>query len=94
MEQMLKEFKEDLTEFREVTDRFYAKEVSMKEYKGFSGGFGSYAQKGGNASMLRLRIPGGRLTKEKLKFVADSVAEYGVEKAPGCCHAPALMIMD
>lgn len=32
MEQMLKEFKEDLTEFREVTDRFYAKEVSMKEY--------------------------------------------------------------
>ncbi len=81
MEQMLKEFKEDLTEFREVTDRFYAKEVSMKEYKGFSGGFGSYAQKGGNASMLRLRIPGGRLTKEKLRFVAGAVAEYGVEKA-------------
>ena len=74
MEQMLKELKEDLREFREVTDRFYAKEVSMKEYKGFSGGFGSYAQKGGNASMLRLRIPGGRLAKEKLKFVADSVA--------------------
>ncbi len=81
MEQMLKEFKEDLTEFREVTDRFYAKEVSMKEYKGFSGGFGSYAQKGGNASMLRLRIPGGRLTKEKLRFVAGAVKEYGVEKA-------------
>ena len=81
MEQMLKEFKEDLTEFREVTDRFYAKEVSTKEYKGFSGGFGSYAQKGGNASMLRLRIPGGRLTKEKLRFVAGAVAEYGVEKA-------------
>ncbi len=81
MEQMLKELKEDLREFREVTDRFYAKEVSMKEYKGFSGGFGSYAQKGGNASMLRLRIPGGRLAKEKLKFVADSVAEFGVEKA-------------
>ena len=81
MEQMLKEFKEDLTEFREVTDRFYAKEVSMKEYKGFSGGFGSYAQKGGNASMLRLRIPGWRLTKEKLRFVAGAVAEYGVEKA-------------
>ncbi len=81
MEQMLKEFKEDLTEFREVTDRFYAKEVSTKEYKGFSGGFGSYAQKGGNASMLRLRIPGGRLTKEKLRFAAGAVAEYGVEKA-------------
>ena len=81
MEQMLKEWKEDIREFREVTDRFYAKEVSMKEYKGFSGGFGSYAQKGGTASMLRLRIPGGRLTKEKLRFVVESIAEYGVEKA-------------
>lgn len=81
MEKLLQEFKEDMTEFREMTDKFYAKEVSMKEYKGFSGGFGSYAQKGGNASMLRLRLPGGRLTKEKLKFVADSIAEYDVDKA-------------
>ena len=81
MEELLQEFREDLADFREMTDKFYAKEVSMKEYKGFSGGFGSYAQKGGNASMLRLRLPGGRLTKEKLKFVADSIAEYGVDKA-------------
>ena len=81
MEKLLKEFREDLAEFREMTDKFYAKEVNMKEYKGFSGGFGSYAQKGGQASMLRLRLPGGRLTKEKLKFVVDSIEEYGVEKA-------------
>ena len=81
MEKLLKEFREDLAKFREMTDKFYAKEVNMKEYKGFSGGFGSYAQKGGQASMLRLRLPGGRLTKEKLKFVVDSIEEYGVEKA-------------
>lgn len=81
MEQLLKEFREDLTQFREMTDRFYAGEVSLKEYKGFSGGFGSYAQKGGKASMLRLRLPGGRMTKEKLKFVADVIAEYDVKKA-------------
>lgn len=80
MEQLLQEFKEDLTEFREMTKKFYAKEVSQKDYKGFSGGFGSYAQSGGQASMLRLRLPGGRLTKEKLKFVADMIAQYGVEK--------------
>lgn len=80
MEQLLQEFREDLAQFREMTDKFYAKEINMKEYKGFSGGFGSYAQKGGQASMLRLRMPGGRLTKEKLKFVADSIAEYGVNK--------------
>lgn len=56
--------------------KFYAKEVSVKEYKGFSGGYGSYAQKGGEASMLRLRMPGGRLTKEKLKFIAEMVEQY------------------
>lgn len=80
MEQLMKEFRRDLAEFREMTERFYAKEVSVKEYKGFSGGFGSYAQKGGEASMLRLRLPGGRLTKEKLKFIADTIEEYGILK--------------
>jgi len=80
MEQLLKEFKEDLAQFRDMTEKFYAGDVSAKEYKGFSGGFGSYAQKGGKASMLRLRMPGGRLTKEKLKFVADAIEEYHVEK--------------
>ena len=40
MEKLLKEFREDLAKFREMTDKFYAKEVNMKEYKGFSGGFG------------------------------------------------------
>lgn len=81
MEQLLQEFKEDLAEFRDVTKKFYADEVSQKDYKGFSGGFGSYAQRGGKASMLRLRMPGGRLTKEKLKFVADAISEYQVKKA-------------
>ena len=73
---LMKEFKADLKDFREMTEKFYAKEVSVKYYKGFSGGFGSYAQKGGEASMLRLRMPGGRVTKEKLKFLVDSIERY------------------
>ena len=80
MEQTTEEFRQHLAGFREMTDKFYAKEISVKEYKGFSGGFGSYAQKGQEASMLRLRLPGGRITKEKLKFIADSIAQYGIEK--------------
>ena len=80
MEQLMKGFKEDLADFREMTKKFYNQEITGKDYKGFSGGFGSYAQKGGQASMLRLRMPGGRLTKEKLKFVADSIEEYGIDK--------------
>lgn len=44
-QELMKEFKADLKEFQEMTEKFYAKEVSVKDYKGFSGGFGSYAQK-------------------------------------------------
>lgn len=36
---LMTEFKEDLKDFREMTEKFYAKEVSIKDYKGFSGGF-------------------------------------------------------
>lgn len=37
-------WKQDLAEFKAVTEKFYNKEVSAKDYKGFSGGFGSYAR--------------------------------------------------
>ena len=45
MEQLIQEWRASLPKFREMTEKFYAKEVSVKEYKGFSGGYGSYAQK-------------------------------------------------
>ena len=66
------EFRGDLKEFHEMTEKFYKKEINVAQYKGFSGGFGSYAQRGGNASMLRLRLTGGEITKDQLKFIARS----------------------
>ena len=63
------EWKKDYEEFEAVTRKFYAGEITVPEYKGFSGGFGSYAQRGGKASMLRLRLPGGKITKDKLNFI-------------------------
>ena len=74
------EWKKDYEEFEKVTRQFYNGEVSVPEYKGFSGGFGSYAQRGGKASMLRLRLPGGRLSKEKLGFIAESIEKYHIDK--------------
>ncbi len=73
-------WKQELPEFKEKTALFYRGEMSKAEYKGFSGKYGSYAQKGGKASMLRLRMPAGRVTKEKLAFVADVIRKYQVEK--------------
>ena len=48
-------WKQDLPAFREKTAAFYAGELDKAAYKGFSGLYGSYAQKGGKANMLRLR---------------------------------------
>ena len=55
-------WKPDLEEFRKKTKEFYAGEMDKGAYKSFSGYYGSYAQKGGKANMLRLRMPGGVVT--------------------------------
>lgn len=72
-------FREDLKEFYEVTEKFYRKEVTVPEYKSFSGAFGSYAQRGGERSMLRLRLSGGEINKGNLKFIADSIRKYRID---------------
>ena len=74
-------WKEDLPAFREKTAAFYAGEIKLAEYKGFSGYYGSYAQKGGKASMLRLRMPAGRVTRDKLAFVAQMLRTHTVPRA-------------
>lgn len=74
-------WKADLPEFREKTAAFYEGTMSKGDYKGFSGYYGSYAQKSGTASMLRLRMTGGRVTKEKLAYVTDMIRKYDVKKA-------------
>ena len=58
----LQDFLPDLEEFRTKTMKFHNGEMTIPEYKGFSGGYGSYAQRGGKKHMLRLRMAGGRLT--------------------------------
>jgi len=72
-------FREDLKEFREMTEKFYNQEITVPEYKGFSGGFGSYAQRGGEKSMLRLRLAGGEISKEDLEFIVKSTEKYKID---------------
>lgn len=75
----LEEFLPDLEEFKEKTIKFHNKELSVKDYKGFSGGFGSYAQRGGEKHMLRLRMAGGRLTKQRMKFLKNACEKYNFD---------------
>ena len=73
-------WKQDLPAFREKTAAFYAGSMDKAAYKGFSGLYGSYAQKGGQANMLRLRMTAGRVTREKLAFVASAIRTYQVPR--------------
>ena len=74
-------WKEDMKVFRTAAAKYYAGDLKRAEYKGISGKFGSYAQKGDKPlSMLRLRMPAGRLTPKKMAFIADSVRKYAINK--------------
>ena len=73
-------WKQDLPAFREKTAAFYAGELDKAAYKGFSGFYGSYAQKGGQSNMLRLRITAGRVTPEKLAFTARAIREHKIPR--------------
>lgn len=72
------QFKRVIPEFREKSEEFYAGKMNMKDYKGFSGKYGSYAQRGGKKNMLRLRMNAGRVTPEKLRFAADVIRQYDI----------------
>lgn len=78
----INKWKQEIDEFEEKTTAFYSGELSKGEYKGYSGRFGSYSQKSGKANMIRLRMPTGRVTKDNLKFIADTLKKYDID----CLH--------
>ena len=66
-------FRKEIKGFRETIGAFDRGETDRKAYKGISGGLGSYAQRDPAKHMLRLRLPGGRLTMERLEFLVKAV---------------------
>lgn len=66
-------FLEEIDDFKNTINTFDKGEIDRKSYKGISGGLGSYAQRDPSRHMLRLRLPGGRLTLERMKFLAEIV---------------------
>lgn len=73
-------FKQLLPGFQEKTAQFYDGRISQGDYKGISGFYGSYAQRGGQANMLRLRMTAGRVTKERMAFTAAMLKKHGISK--------------
>ncbi len=76
----LQTYREEIEAFAGKIRDFQEGSIDKKEYKGYSGGMGSYAQRDPAKHMLRLRMPGGRLTMERLKFLADTVERRQVRR--------------
>ena len=79
-EQWIRTFREEIETFTDTISAFQRGDLDKKAYKGISGGMGSYAQKDAARHMLRLRMAGGRLTLERLKFLAEAVERYDIRK--------------
>lgn len=62
--------------FQKACHAFYAKELPPAKYKSTSGKFGSYGERGGQSSMLRLRFSGGAIKKEHVIFLHDIIERY------------------
>lgn len=69
-----------IPEFVDAERKFFSGEMSAKDYKGISGRFGSYAQRGGQVGMIRLRMCGGHMDRDKLSFIIDECRRYGVNR--------------
>lgn len=76
----LQTYREEIRTFSGKIQEFQEGKLDKKDYKGCSGGMGSYAQRDAAKHMLRLRLPAGRLTMERLKFLADTVEKYQVQR--------------
>lgn len=74
-------WKTDMPLFREKAIAYAKGEIKKAEYKGFSGRYGSYAQHDPSKNMLRLRMPAGRVTAQKLAYIAEAIRKYNVPRA-------------
>lgn len=85
MTQITEKTKETIREqfpvFQEAAKAFYARELPPAKYKGTSGKFGSYGERGAGSSMLRLRFPAGAIDTAHMRFLARVIQQYHVQLA-------------
>lgn len=72
-------YKSRIPVFTEAERMFFSGGMPAREFKGISGGFGSYAQKGGKLGMVRLRMCGGHMDRDKLGFIIEECERHGLD---------------
>ena len=64
----------DYPKFEDMTRKFYKKEMSIADYKGQSGAYGSYAERGAATGMSQVGVlTCGRIKQEQMRFLADTI---------------------
>lgn len=70
----------ELPRFKETSLKFLNGEMSKLDYKGFSGGYGVYAQRDQKSFMIRLRTSSGVISKSQLHTIYNMAYENKLEK--------------
>ena len=70
----------EIPNFKENIYKFLNGEMSKMDFKGFSGGYGIYAQRDQKSFMIRLRVASGVLSKSQLNTVYHFATKYGIDK--------------
>ncbi|MDY2838525.1 MAG: nitrite/sulfite reductase, partial [Bilifractor sp.] len=71
-------FYKDFDAFENASHQYEKGEIDAGEYTGISKGFGDYLQRD-NHQMLRIRVPGGRMTADMASAILDACTYYGVD---------------
>ena len=80
MEAYKKLLKEEVEIFRKKGHEFLEGTLTRAEFKGLSGGMGSYAQKETGKFMIRLRTPSGIVSEKHFGLILDYAQKYGLDK--------------
>lgn len=75
---VIEKLRSDFEQFNDISHKYENKEITAKEYKSVAQGFGDYLQRD-NHQMLRIRIPGGRMTPKMAGTILDVCSYYGIE---------------
>ncbi|MGN0363460.1 MAG: nitrite/sulfite reductase [Bilifractor sp.] len=75
----LSRFYEEFSTFNEASHDYEDQKINAKEYKSVSTGFGEYLQRD-NHQMLRIRIPGGRMTLAMARAILGCCQYYKIDR--------------
>jgi ferredoxin-nitrite reductase len=70
---------DEIKDFRKLARDFIDGKVSQEEFKTVAGGMGVYAHRDGQEFMIRMRTPGGSITKEQFKTIYDYGKKYNLK---------------